>query len=135
MLKIIFWCQQNNNEGNLSGTLIDNAERGGNHHYRRCARAVKGLDSKSNGVTRAGSNPADVVLFFPKALHHYFSIQRKPNLEFNPNLKKTKLQLIVDYELKGFIFSLTSVCCWKLCSFLYSASEQNYYDIDIDVLS
>ena len=24
---------------------------------------VKGLDSKSNGVTRAGSNPAAVVLF------------------------------------------------------------------------
>ena len=34
-----------------------------NYRYRHCARVVKGLDSKSNGVTRAGSNPADVVLF------------------------------------------------------------------------
>ena len=42
---------------------LDQAKQRKNKRRRRCARVVKGLDSKSNGVTRAGSNPADVVLF------------------------------------------------------------------------
>ena len=36
-----------------------------NLRIRHCGRVVKALDSKSNGVTRAGSNPANVVLFLP----------------------------------------------------------------------
>jgi hypothetical protein len=30
---------------------------------RQCGRVVKAVDSKSTGVTRAGSNPAAVVFF------------------------------------------------------------------------
>ena len=43
--------------------MVDSCAGGVSRRSRLCARVVKGLDSKSNGVTRAGSNPAVVVLF------------------------------------------------------------------------
>ena len=54
---------------------LDQAKRRKNKCRRRCARVVKGLDSKSDGVTRAGSNPADVVLFLLlRLVPHFFNI-------------------------------------------------------------
>ena len=44
-------------------TKVEQVVQGRNKHDRRSARVVKGFDSKSNGFSRAGSNPADVVLF------------------------------------------------------------------------
>ena len=47
----------------LEGLPVQSLAEIVSRRYRLCARVVKGLDSKSNGVTRAGSNPAVVVLF------------------------------------------------------------------------
>ena len=52
---------------------FNRSKRQQEYRYRHCARVVKGLDSKSNGVTRAGSNPADVVLFLLELLITTFS--------------------------------------------------------------
>ena len=43
--------------------MLKRAVIGEKVNRRQCARVVKGFDSKSNGFSRAGSNPAIVGFF------------------------------------------------------------------------
>ena len=70
---------------------------------RQCARVVKGFDSKSNGVTRAGSNPAVVVLFLPfpfcvfliTCSLHFFNVYRRPHTDDVHQFSNGTLQSLI----------------------------------------